>query len=329
MTVPTFPPDSPLPSRVRLVEVGLRDGLQSIPVTVPTGRKVALVEALLGGGLRHLQVASFVNPTRVPQMADAEALSVALRPLTAKYPDAVFSGLALNLRGVERLAAARLESVDISLSASEPHSKRNAGMTIAEATEQITSSIKVALEFGLKVRAGVQCVFGSAPGEKIPVERVSDLASALLDAGATELALADSAGLADPLTLAHTLTEVRTATGQNEVTLHLHDTRGLGMANMVTALRLGVSSFDTAFGGLGGCPFIPGAAGNVGTEESVNLLDALGIETGVSLPGVMQASRFAEHWIGQPLPSRFYQLIKHAYPAPASAQEDRLAANSL
>lgn len=331
MSAPVFPPDSPLPRRARLVEVGLRDGLQSVPVTVTTERKVALLESLLAAGLRNIQVASFVNPARVPQMADAEALSVALRPLAAEYPDAVFSGLALNLRGVERLAAAGLQHVDISLSASEPHSLRNAGMSIAEATANITRSIEVALEFGLKVRAGVQCVFGSAPGERIPVERVASLAATLLDAGATELALADSAGLADPLTLANTVDQVRSVTSGTPLTLHLHDTRGLGMANLVTALRLGIDSFDTAFGGLGGCPFIPGAAGNIGTEDSVQLLTALGVETGVSLAGVVRATSLAEGWLGQRMPSVLYQLKKSEAPEPASTsqQENRLAANSF
>ncbi len=310
MTPAAFPADAPLPKAVRLVEVGLRDGLQSVPTTLPTQSKLELLEALLEAGLRHVQVASFVNPKRVPQMADAEALSVALRPLADAYPDATFSGLALNLKGVERLAAAGLRHVDISLSASEPHSQRNAGMSIAEATEQITGSIRVALEFGLGVRAGVQCVFGSAPGESIPVERVSELATTLLEAGATELALADSAGLADPLSLARTVEHVRSATGDAPLTLHLHDTRGLGMANLVTALRLGISSFDTAFGALGGCPFIPGAAGNIGTEDAVHLLDALGVKSGVDLAGVARATRLAEGWLTQGMPSSIYQLVR-------------------
>ena len=167
MTTLAFPPDAPLPRQVRLVEVGLRDGLQSVPTTLATDRKFGLLRALLAAGVRHVQVASFVNPNRVPQMADAEALSVALRPLTEQYPDAVFSGLALNLRGVERLAAAGLTNVDLSLSASEPHSRRNAGMSINEATEQITKSVHVAREFGLNVRAGVQCVFGSVQVNQI------------------------------------------------------------------------------------------------------------------------------------------------------------------
>lgn len=331
MNTPAFPPDAPLPRQVRLVEVGLRDGLQSVPTTLATDRKLALLHALLAAGVRHVQVASFVNPNRVPQMADAAALSVALRPLTDQYPDAVFSGLALNLRGVERLAAAGLTNVDLSLSASEPHSRHNAGMSITEATEQLTKSVHVAREFGLNVRAGVQCVFGSAPGEVIPIARVTELATKLLDAGATELALADSAGLADPVTLANTLEQVRQAVGATPLTLHLHDTRGLGMANLVTALRLGVSSFDTAFGGLGGCPFIPGAAGNIGTEDSIHVLHAMGVATGVDLTALARATRQAEGWLNQAMPSRVYQLLRDGSYGDLEKvpQENRLATNSL
>lgn len=331
MTGAAFPPDSPLPQRVRLVEVGLRDGLQSAPITLSTERKVRLARDLLEAGVRHIQVASFVNPTRVPQMADAEALSVALRPLTEEFPDAEFSGLALNLRGVERLAAAGLQNVDLSLSASEPHSRRNAGMSIAQATEQLTDSIRVAREYGLTVRAGVQCVFGSTPGENIPLERVTALATTLLDSGATELALADSAGLADPLTLARTVSHVRAAIADTPLTLHLHDTRGLGIANLVTAIRLGIHSFDTAFGGLGGCPFIPGAAGNIGTEDTIHVLHAMGIETGVDLAATTRATARAEEWLGQSMPSTVYQLIRDGtyQAASRSAQENSLAANSL
>lgn len=324
-TVRTFPPDRPLPSAVRLVEVGLRDGLQSVRTVLPTARKLALVEALVAAGARNLQVASFVDPARVPQMADADDLCAALAPLAERHPDVRFSGLALNRRGVDRLAAAGLRHVDLSLSASDPHSRRNAGMSVAEAKQHITTAVAAAARSGLEVRAGVQCVFGSAPGEDVPVERVLDLAEALLSAGATELALADSAGLADPLRLAALVSEVQGRVGATPITLHLHDTRGLGMANLVTALRLGVASFDTAFGGLGGCPFIPGAAGNLGTEDVIHLLDSFGISTGIDLAGVARATRLAEGWLLTPMPSRLYRLVKQDAPYPQ--EEERLAAD--
>lgn len=331
MSQAAFPTDSPLPKAVRLVEVGLRDGLQSVPTVLPTQRKLQLIDLLAGAGIRHLQVASFVNPARVPQMADAEELCAALPALEAKHQDVTFSGLALNRRGVERLAAAGLTHLDISLSASEPHSLRNAGMGIEEATDQITASIAAARELGLTVRAGVQCVFGSDAGEEVPLERVTRLAAALVEAGATELALADSAGLADPLALAAAITQVRAQLGNLRLTLHLHDTWGLGLANLLTALRLGVDSFDTAFGALGGCPFIAGAAGNVGTEDAVHLLEGLGIGTGIDLRAVAHATALVEGWLEASMPSRVYRLTKDHAPRAQSKgeQEKRLAANRL
>ncbi len=310
MSPTSFPPDRPLPGRVRLVEVGLRDGLQSVPTVLPTGRKLALIEALLAAGVRNVQVASFVNPARVPQMADAEAVCAALPALAERYPGTRFSGLALNLRGVERLAAAGLGAVDLSLSASDRHSLRNAGMSVKEAEAELAAAVAAAVALGLEVRAGVQCVFGSEPGEEIPLERVGRLAEVLLGAGARELALADSAGLADPARLARALVFVMQRVGPVPITLHLHDTRGLGLANLVTALRLGVSSFDTAFGGLGGCPFIPGAAGNVATEDVLNLVTDLGIATGIDASAVVGVTALAEEWLRVPMPSRVYGLAK-------------------
>lgn len=311
-SVAGFPPDRPLPSTVRLVEVGLRDGLQSVKTVLPTERKLELARALMAAGVTNIQVASFVHPAKVPQMADADAVSAAVLELAEQHPEVRFSGLALNRKGVERLAAAGLNAVDLSLSASEPHSRRNAGMGVAEAREHITASIGAARELGLSVRGGVQCVFGSFPGEEVPLTRVAELARNLLNAGATELALADSAGLADPASLASAVMHVREEVGEVPLTLHLHDTRGLGMANMLTALRLGVNSFDTAFGGLGGCPFIKGAAGNLATEDAVHLLGALGIRSGVDLQGVAHATRLAEEWLGVSMPSRVYHVVRSA-----------------
>ncbi len=304
-----FPPDAPLPGSVRLVEVGLRDGLQSVQQVLPTERKLELIRVLARAGVTNIQVTSFVSPSRVPQMADAEQLCTRLPEVLERHPEVRFSGLALNPRGVERLAQAGLSSVDLSLSASEPHSRRNTGMGVKEAEQKIAGGVAAAKEIGLHVRAGVQCVFGSEPGERVPVGHVVALASTLVQAGAAELALADSAGLADPQSLATVITEVQDVLGTTPLTLHLHDTRGLGMANLVTALRLGVTSFDTAFGGLGGCPFIPGAAGNVGTEDAVHLLDRLGVRTGIDIAAVARGSSLVEEWLGVAMPSRMYQAM--------------------
>lgn len=298
----------PLPSQVDIVEVGLRDGLQSAAKVLRTTAKLELLDGLLDAGVRRLQVVSFVHPARVPQMADAEELVSRL----PSRDGVVYSGLALNRRGVERAAAVGLEHVDVSMSVSDAHSLRNAGLDVEEAERRLLENVAAARAAGLTVRGGLQCVFGSVSGEVIPTERIARLAGRLAGAGVAEVALADSAGLADPLSLARVVMAAREAVGEVPLVLHLHDTRGLGLANLVAAMQLGVSRFDTAFGGLGGCPFIPGAAGNVATEDVVSLLDAMGVSSGVDVARICQVSARAKELLGESLPSRVFGLWERA-----------------
>ncbi len=308
-----------LPSRVELVEVGLRDGLQNQPRTLPTEVKLELVRGLLDAGLRRLQVASFVHPAKVPQMADAEAVVSAL----PAREGVVYSGLALNRRGVERAAAAGLRHVDVSLSASDEHSRRNAGMGLAEAEEHLVATVALARELGLAVRGGVQCAFGCGLDE-VPPERVARLAARIADAGVEELAIADSAGRADPVAVERLVEAVREAAPDVPLVLHLHDTRGLGIANLMAGLRAGVTRFDTAFGGLGGCPFIPGAAGNVPTEDVASLLDQLGVATGVDVDAVCRVSARAAEALGVGMDSRVFALWQRRRGSPPGARDARV-----
>lgn len=307
----------PLPAQVDIVEVGLRDGLQSAVKVLPTAAKLDLLAGLLDAGVKRLQVASFVHPERVPQMADADELVSRL----PSRDGVVYSGLVLNRRGVERAAAAGLKHVDVSMSVSDAHSRRNAGMGVVEAEERLLENVAAAHAAGLSVRGGLQCVFGSVSGEVISVELVARLAGRLAAAGVAEVALADSAGLADPLSLARTVLAVREAAADVPLVLHLHDTRGLGIANLMAAMQLGVARFDTAFGGLGGCPFIQGAAGNVATEDAVSLLDALGIGTGVDVAGVCRVSARAKALLGESLPSRVFGLWERSSSRQDSSEE--------
>lgn len=292
-----------LPERVELVEVGLRDGLQGQRRTLTTQQKVELLGGLLSAGLTRIQVASFVHPGKVPQMADAEALAARL----PDRPGVVYSGLALNRKGVERAAAAGLSHVDASLSASEEHSRRNAGMGLGEAEERLMETIALARRLGLSVRGGVQCAFGCGMDE-VPVERAVRLAARIAEAGVEEIALADSAGLADPVAVERLVGAVMEAAPGVPLVLHLHDTRGLGIANLMAGLRAGVRRFDTAFGGLGGCPFIPGAAGNVATEDVVSLLDQMGVATGVDAAAVCRVSARAADLLEVDMTSRVFAL---------------------
>ena len=275
------------PDRVQLIEVGLRDGLQREATLIPTADKVALVNALADAGLTRIQVTAFVHPKRVPQMADAEALCQAL----PARPDVCYSGLALNRRGVERAAAAGLRQADLGLSASDAHSRRNANRSVDEALTEMTEMTALARSYGMRVRCAVQCAFGYQIPNDVDPGDVLAIIDRFLELEADEVALADSSGLADPRQVAELAARVLDRAGETPLILHLHDTRGLGMANVLAALQTGVRHFDAAFGGLGGCPFIDGAAGNIATEDTVYLLDRLGITSGVDLPQATAVAR--------------------------------------
>lgn len=298
----------PFPARAELIEVGLRDGLQTLDTPVPLERKLATVEALIDAGLRSLQVTSFVHPRLVPQMADAEALCAAL----PERPDVLYSGLALNVRGVERALAAGLTAVDVGVSVSEAHNRRNANASVDEGMARLAEMVALARAGGVRVRGGLQSAFGCAYEGAVPQARVVALAERVLAMGVDELTLADSTGMANPLQIERMLDSVRPLAGGVPIVLHLHDTRGLGLANVTAALRRGVTRFDTAFGGLGGCPFIEGATGNIATEDTLYLLDSLGVATGVSLPGVAAVSRDFEHLLGRALPAKLHRLPEAA-----------------
>lgn len=301
-----------LPVRAELIEVGLRDGLQAQRRVITTEAKLELLEGLLLAGLKNIQVASFVNPRKVPQMADADELVAEL--LRRPHPGVRFSGLALNLRGVQRLAAAGLRHADVSLSASEAHSVANSGMGVAEAALHVAEAIGEARALGLRVRGGIQCAFGHGD-ERVPPERVAGLAAGIAESGAEEIALADTAGVASPLQIEEVLAAVRRTVRNVPLVLHLHDTRGMGLANLLAALRQGVVRFDTAFGGLGGCPFLEGATGNVATEDVAHMLHGMGVNTGVNIEAVCRVSERARELLDTPLPSRIFAL-RESRPGP-------------
>ena len=256
---------SAMPDVVRLMEVGPRDGLQFEKKILPTPLKVELITDLVEAGLQEIQVASFVNPGIVPQMADADTL-VALLP---KQAGVIYNGLVLNVKGVERAAAAGLKSVEISISASETHSRRNVNMTLKEATAQAVDMIRLSKELGLAIRAGIQCVFGFPDEEAIPFERIQRMVEGYMEEGIEMLCLSDTTGMADPGKIGTILEKICPLVGDLDVALHLHDTRGLGLVNVQTALKYGIRHFDASLAGMGGCPFVPGAAGNIATEDLV------------------------------------------------------------
>ena len=298
---------SGFPSHATLVEVGPRDGFQAEAQTIPTETKVEAITALMDAGIRDIQIASFVHPKWVPQMADAEEVCAAV----PRRAGVTVTGLALNARGVERAAAAGVDAVDVSISTNDAHSQRNAGMDVGGARASMREMIRLGKDAGLEVRAGLQCVWGCGADGSTSPARVVEMANEILDAGADQLSLADSTGQANPVTLGRMLEAIvplATSAGV-PVVLHLHDTRGAGLANVVEGLRHGVTHFDTALGGMGGCPFIPGATGNIPTEDTASLLNGMGVSTGIDVAAVAAVSRQLEAFLGHSFSGRTYALL--------------------
>jgi len=282
--------------RVTLIEVGLRDGLQS-EAPVATAVKLRWAESLMAAGLTRIQAASFVNPARVPSMADAEAMCAAL----VNRAGVEISGLVLNAKGLERAHAAGLKSVDLGLSASASHGQRNTGKSLSEALNQMIAMIGRAHQLGMRARAAIQCAFGCPPEDDVTSMEVFALALSLIAAGADELAIADSSGQATPDALRALLANLMPMVGRTPIILHLHDTHGYGYDNLRVGLEMGVRQFDSAFGGLGGCPFIPGAAGNISTEITIGLLHEWGYQTGINAAHVAQVTQEAGQLLGKVL----------------------------
>ena len=298
------------PKTVTLVEVGPRDGFQSEKTVVPTARKLDVIARLAAAGLRRIQVASFVHPAKVPQMADAETL---VAHLPQKGPVA-YSALVLNERGLERALACGIANVEISLSASDAHSRKNAGMPHAEALARGLTMIDRAASAGLNVRASLQCAFGCVEEGPIPTPRIAETIRRFVDHGAHELSLADTTGMGSPPAIRKILDTVRPLSGGLPLALHLHDTRGLGLVNLMAAMDCGVTIFDTSLAGMGGCPFVPGAAGNIATEDTAYLLSRLGIDTGVDIERVGAVSRDLEAFFNTSFSGRIHRLSTPASP---------------
>lgn len=274
-------------AHVQLCEVGPRDGFQFEKRPISTERKVRTIEALANAGLRRIQVASFVHPKWAPQMADAEDVVARLSP----HLGTTYSGLALNMRGLERLIDTGLPQADISIATNETHSRDNANMSVDEGRQAAKKMIETALDAGLSVQMGFQTVFGYAKPGDTPLDLVLEMAEQFAALDLESLSLADTTGFANPKSIRETVTAVQKVISEIPLVLHLHDTRGLGMANVAVALECGIRRFDTAFGGMGGCPFIPGATGNIATEDTVYLLSSMGYQTDVSIEKVATVSR--------------------------------------
>ena len=293
------------PRHVVIEEQGLRDGLQPEAMVVPTPKKLVIIEALTAAGIKKIQVTSFVHPRLVPQMADAETLCSKLD----HSGDVTYSALVLNEKGVQRAADAGLKHVGVSISASDTHSRKNANATLQEAGERMAAMIRLGKQMGLLLRGGLQCVFGCRYEGKIQKNVVMDLVKAQLDMGVDELSLADSTGMAHPGSIQDIAGEAVELAEDLPVYLHLHDTEGKGLANAAAGMSAGVSHFETAMGGMGGCPFIKGASGNVSTEDLICMLHQMGIQTGIDIRQLATVSRELEGFMGKTFSGKMHTLL--------------------
>ncbi|MBE0586093.1 MAG: hydroxymethylglutaryl-CoA lyase [Desulfofustis sp.] len=285
----------------------LRDGLQIESLVLTLSEKMELFELLLKAGLKRIQIGSFVHPGIVPQMADTDELIKAIGPRTAT----TITALVLNGKGLDRALASGIAHVSMSVSVSDSHSRKNANRPATEALSAMLELIGNAIGQGLEVRTGLQSAFGCVYEGAIAEHRVLAAAEQLAAAGAKEINLADSTGMANPLAVRSMVALLSRKLPGIDISLHLHDTRGLGIANMFAGYEAGVRIFDVCTGGLGGCPFIKGAAGNVPTEDAVHLFESLGVETGISLAKLIEAVNFLEQTLGRPLPGKMKRVFDY------------------
>lgn len=291
------------PKRVEIYEVGPRDGLQNELRTLATEDKARMIEGLIDAGLKRIEVTSFVSPRWIPQLADADKLL----SLIPRREGVMFSALVPNLKGLERARAAKLQEAAVFLSVTESHSKKNINKSVAEAISTVTEVAREAKAEGMRVRCYLSTVWGCPYEGLTPVAKVVELVKRLADVGFYQLSLGDTIGVGTPTQTAEIVGEVSKLLPLEQIALHLHDTRGTALANVLVGLSMGVTTYDSSIGGLGGCPYAPGAAGNLSTEDLAYMLNGMGVETGIDLKKLVDAGALGQELIGRKLPGKYLQ----------------------
>ncbi len=289
---------SEMPARVSIREVGPRDGLQNED-PVPTTAKVRLLDALSRTGVRRIEAVSFVHPKAIPQMADADEVWAAAE----KAPGLRYSALVPNSRGAQRALAAGFRELEVVVSASDTHNRRNVNRSTGESLDDISGLIAMVHEAGGECEVVISTSFGCPYEGDVPPTRVASIVERVAADNADRIAFGDTTGMATPRRVSDVLGAVRDKAPEMPLLLHFHNTRGTALANILTALEFGVTEYDASVGGLGGCPYAPGATGNVATEEVVHMLHDMGIETGIDLAAMIDAARIAQEIVGRELPS--------------------------
>ena len=294
-----------LPGRVRIVEVGPRDGLQNESSEITVAQRVALIDRLSAAGLKHIEVGSFVSPKWVPQMASSDQVFAGIQ----RVPGTVYAALTPNMRGFEGARDARADEIAVFAAASEGFSQQNINCSIAESIERFRPVAEAAKAHGIRVRGYVSCVIGCPYDGATAPEAVADVTEQLLELGCFEVSLGDTIGVGTPGTISTMLETLCRRIDTHRLAIHCHDTYGQALANILTALQHGISVVDSSVAGLGGCPYARGASGNVATEDVVYMLRESGVETGVDLPALIDAGTFISEVIGRPNQSAVAQAM--------------------
>ena len=289
--------------QVQVVEVGPRDGLQNEKEMIPTEGKIRLIERLVEAGLQRVEASSFVNPRWIPQLADAAEVCRALPQL----PGVRYSALVPNLKGLERARECGLTEVAVFMSASETHNLKNINKTIAETFPVLRETTRQALALGMRVRGYVSTVFGCPYEGEVSLDSSRRVTEELVAMGVYEVSIGDTIGVATPKQVHEVFAALVKDVTTERLAGHFHDTRGTGLANVAAALEEGIRTFDSSIGGLGGCPYAPGAAGNISTEDLVYLLHGMGYQTGIDLVKLTEAGAYMQELLGRPLPSKVLQ----------------------
>jgi len=304
------------PPSIELLEVAPRDGLQMQTQPLPTQRKIELIQRLLAAGLRRIEVTSFVNPKKVPQMADAEALLRALPP----PPGVCFTGLVMNHKGFERALAAGCNEIGMVVVASDTFNRRNQGVGTAESIEAWLAIARAAHSVGLRVQVTVSAAFGCPFEGEVPLDRVLEITERVAQGKPHEICFADTIGVGVPAQVKALIARVRARLPEIPLRCHFHNTRNTGLANAFAAFESGVQTLDASLGGIGGCPFAPAATGNIASEDLVYMLERSGVRTGIDLEALIDTARWLEQTLGAPAPGMLIRAGSFPRGAAAAAQ---------
>lgn len=292
-----------LPTSVMVKEVGPRDGLQNEKTWITTEDKISLINQLSQTGIQSIEITSFVNPKWIPALADAAEVAKGI----IRAPGITYSALVPNLQGLERALEANIDETAVFMSASETHNRKNINKSIAETFPILKKVVMDSLTAGKAVRGYVSAVFGCPYEGKVDLDKVTYVAEQLFSMGVQELSLGDTIGVANPRQVQFILKELLKRFPAKKLALHFHDTRGTALANILASLDMGITTFDASVGGLGGCPYAPGASGNAATEDVLYMLEQMGIHTGINVEKLLDAARFIQKKIGRDLPSHSLQ----------------------